>query len=198
MSLSTLAALMLLVLLPVRGYGQDLSVFATGTVSEQLSDDTYVGPQGPYLDKPLAGTAIGINAGLSAVAANGVAVSVEFSTADLQVEQSGRLVGGRSTGELRDTLISGLIGARVRLASMSVTPLLGVTADVGGATRGNLTSDVGTFGVTGGVDFSPSSSAHVSFVATARYTYVFRPVSAAYAGIGPSIVRFGAGIRVRL
>lgn len=53
-------------------------------------------------------------------------------------------------------------------------------------------------GLTGGVDVLTPLASRVQMVFTARYTFNHRDERLQYLGIGPHIIRSGAGIRIRL
>src|SRR6185295_8425348 len=105
----------------VSAQSADVGLNTAGLVSFQPIDSTYVGPSGPYLDRGLGGVGPGFSVGLD-VAANQLALMVEYSTAWLSAVQQGRLVdGGHGTGRLRDSMLTGLAGAQVeRTHTLSV------------------------------------------------------------------------------
>lgn len=195
------------VLAPVAVWAQgaDFGVTATGLVSIQPVDDAYVG--GPYLNEGIGGSAPGFGAAASVIASNGFTVAVEFSTARFAREQAGRLVpGGSGTTRLHDSLLSFLAGFAQTTGKTRVQFLLGGSAlldspTVNGTDVKALLSDsdsVLPIQPTGGIDVFRSIFPRSTIVVGARYAYLERAENLRYLGIGPHLLRIGAGIRIRL
>lgn len=198
-------ALTLVLSLPCDSVAQSVDVGVSGVVlaSIQPTDGTYVG--GPYLSEGLGGIGPGFGAGVNVIAPNGLVVAVEFTTARLAVEQSGRLLSGWGsegivhTSRLRDSLLNGLVGYAVSAGPTRLLMLggLGIRLDeptVDGVTR---ESDASSLVFTGGLDVVQDLGRRMGLVFTGRYSIVRRG-SLDFLGVGPQVLRVGAGIRVRL
>jgi hypothetical protein len=174
----------------------DVGILATGLVSIQPVDDSWVGM--PYLNEGLGGIGPGFGAGIDAVMPNRLMIGAEFTTAWFSELQEGRLVSGSRVGvtkvnTLHDALLSGLIGYSQRDGDTEVRYLIG---------GGTLLSDRSKAGapvvLTGGIDFLQALSRRTSLVVTARYTYIPRNDDGTSLAAGPHVIRAGAGVRIRL
>lgn len=188
----------------------EVAVTAVALVSVQPTNKDFVGA--PYLDKGLGGVGPGFGAGLSVVTPRGFVAIAEFSMASFEVEQSGRLVdGGQATGRLRDSLLSGLAGlafssSRRRLQLVGgASWLLDTPAeddisilDSESGDNDFLSEGQSRLAFTGGADFLQRLSTRLSFVATGRYSKLWRSSRADELGIGSHIFRAGAGLRIQL
>jgi hypothetical protein len=187
--------------------GTDVGISGVGSISVQPVDDTYVGS--PYLSEGIGGVGPGFGAGVGVIFANGFVVAAEYSIARFETEQSGRLVAGEGnvvTTRLRDSLLSGLAGYATTAGSTRVQILGGVSAKLDLPTIDGVEIDFANsleeeplpFALTAGVDILRRLSERASLVIGARYSFIERHERVQYLGIGPHVLRAGAGIRVRL
>jgi hypothetical protein len=190
-----------------RSGGPEVDVVVSGLASVQPSNDDYVGS--PYLDRGLGGAVPGIAVSANVITARQFAAAVEFSTtAILDVAQRGRLVGGVTTGHLRDSFFTVLAGIATASTTHRVQVLAGLSRILGAPTldsnqltraqRGALDPAPGRFAATGGVDLSQRVTRRLGIVGTLRYSYLRRSVSATQVGVGNHVFRGGVGIRFRL
>jgi hypothetical protein len=188
----------------------DVGIHGVGLLSIQPIDDSYVGP--PYLSEGIGGLAPGFGAGISVITSSGFTIGGEYTTARYEQEQNGRLVLGafpleqvRATTRLHDSLFSVLAGYATR-GSTRIALLGGVSLRLDRATINDVEAEEYTTtgesvlraGLTGGVDVLTPLASRVQMVFTARYTFNQRDERLQYLGIGPHIIRAGAGIRIRL
>ena len=170
-------------------------------------DHSYIGE--PYLDKGLGGIGPGVSASVSVVAPSGPTIALEFSTAAIEVRQSGRLVSGTATGRLRDSVVSLLAGFTARPSSRSEIALLaGVGLAIGGVSQGGVAIDAaddpavregdGPIGFIAGVCVGRAITRRMRMVGSARYVVLPRSRRAEELGVSHHIVRVGAGIELRL
>src|SRR6185436_440367 len=188
----------------VSAQSADVGLNTAGLVSFQPIDSTYVGPSGPYLDRGLGGVGPGVSVGLD-VAANRLALMVEYSTAWLSAVQQGRLVdGGHGTGRLRDSMLTGLAGAQVARGRTRFRLLGGVSHLAGtptsnGIPRTDFEGALRRVAITGGIDVIARSGRRASLLFTGRvYPRLQRSRSAQELGIGRDVFRAGVGVRWRL
>jgi hypothetical protein len=186
----------------------DIGVSASALMSLQPIDHGYVGS--PYLSEGIGGVGPGFAAGLSAIAANGLVISAEYTTARFEQEQSGRLVRGGfplegipATTRLRDSLLSVLVGyARGKSTRLMFVGGLSLRLDrptIDDAEAERYDNDDGVLPVfTGGVDVLHPLSSRTQLVISGRYSMNERDTRQQYLGVGPHIVRAGAGIRITL
>ena len=189
--------------------GQDappkVSLAGLGLVSIQPVNDAYIGS--PYLDEGLGGIGPGFAVGVRA-AIDRLALAVEYSWATLEVEQSGRLVGGTATGGLQDGLLSFLIGGGWwPSSSVELTMLGGPSLLLGSPTRDGVPIDQvanpadegeGTLSLTVGSDLTKWCNQRIGLTAGARYTLVPRSRRAEEFGIGRHVIRAGVGVEIKL
>jgi hypothetical protein len=194
-------------LLPRESLAQSVNVGLSGAglVSVQPSDDSYVG--GPYLSEGLGGLAPGFGAGFNVIAGGGFVVAAELTAARFELQQSGRLVGGPGinegaphTSRLHDTLLSGFIGYATPPGATRTLFLAGMgtlldSPTVDGVDRESTSSAVV---LSGGVEVWRALGARTSLVVSGRYSFVERDLNLTYLGIGPHLLRFGVGLRVRI
>ncbi len=182
----------------------DAAVTATGGVSVQPTDQSYVG--GPYLDKALGGVGPTVSAGLNVRFPRVLTIAAEYSTGWLQDAQSGRIVGGeRVPGRLRDSMASVLGGIYVRRGATTTQLLGGVSRLLTTPTSGGVAIEVASDEKlrrhvwTLGLDMATQLTSRVSLLISSRaYLNVDRGTSAQQIGIGRQIFRLGAGLRWRV
>lgn len=181
-----------------------VAVTGAGLLSVQPVDDFYVGPVGPYLDKGLGGAGPGASAGLTVVTGGRLALTFEYSTAWLAVEQAGRLVsGGRGTGRLRDSMLTALVGAHTGMGATTTQALAGISRLMTTPTSsGDPIDDPGTDSrrlvFTAGLDVVTRLGSRSSLVVSGRGYFVDRSARTRELGVGRYIFRIGAGLRVAL
>lgn len=208
--------LVLFFLVPLDAFAQaDLGIAIEGLVSIQPIDDSWVGS--PYLSEGIGGQAAGISIGANVITPGGLAIVGELSTTlAFQVIQTGRLVPGggsfghegSATANLRDSLVSGLIGYATSNGSQRIVIAGGISRVITNLTQDGDPVDerFGEFGLegrrfialTGGMDFLRRLSPRTSLLIGARYSWLGRSENAAQTGAGAHILRIGAGIRARL
>jgi len=189
-------------------FAQDIGIAGSALISIQPIDDAYVG--GPYLSEGIGGFGPGFGASASVIAGNGFAAAFEYTTAWYEQEQSGRLVRGPfpqegipATTQLRDSLLNFLAGYATG-RSTRIVFLGGVSLRLDRPTIDDVEAedyenDESVLpALTGGVDILHPLSTHVQLLITSRYTFNERDVRLQYLGIGPHIIRAGAGIRIKL
>jgi hypothetical protein len=192
---------------PGRAHAQALSQIGfdvSGLVSIQPEDPTYVGPEGPYLDRGLGGAGAGFAIGVDA-AAGRVALAFEYSTAWLSVRQSGRLVNGQAgIGRLQDSMVTALAGAQLG-TGRTRTRLLGGgsyllgTPSSNGVPRTDSDTDLFRGALTFGADIVTAVGPRASLLVVGRlYPWIDRSESARQLGVGRHVFRAGVGIRVAL
>jgi hypothetical protein len=213
----------LTVALPLPVHGQEAQVSAGGAflLSLQPVDDSYVG--GPYLNEGIGGIGPGMALTFNVITPKGFIVAAEFSTAWFELRQNGRLVpapcppsvpsnecnfiGGSGTTRLRDPLLGAFVGVAKGRQNTHVHLLAGVSWLVtqptinGIAIRGHGLNDGRNdrpiaFG--GGFDVVQDLKGRASIAVGARYGLTVRDESLRFLGIGPHILRVGAGLRIRL
>jgi hypothetical protein len=210
-SCATIATLLLIAVAPdlaaQTSAAPDVAVSFQGIGSWQPVDDTYVGPSGPYLDKGLGGIGPGVAMGVD-VTARRFAFSAEYNWAAINVTQTGRLVSGTAEGQLRDSVLSLLAGpvwsspkaSIAALAGLSFVPRQpqqnGVSIDTWPDPAANEGKGLIAF-TTGALVYGPRTG-RVGLVASAKYSLLPRTRRAQELGVGPHVIRFGAGVRVRL
>ena len=187
----------------------DGGAYGIALLSIQPIDDAYVGS--PYLSEGIGGIGPGFGGGLSVIAGNGFSIAGEYSTAHYEQIQDGRLVLGPFPLEhvpaetrLKDSLLTVLAGWATRGATTRVVFLGGVSLrldrptinDVEAEDYDNDDSVLPAF--TGGVDLIHPLGARAQLLITSRYTFNERDTRLQYLGIGPHIIRVGAGVRIRL
>lgn len=205
-------------LLPLEAFAQgiDVGVSGVGLVSIQPRDDTYIG--GPYLNEGLGGIGPGFGTGVNVITASGFVVAGEFTMARYELIQYGRLVGGFGpnegaphTSRLNDSLLSGLVGygkttGRTRALFLGGIGLIldsptvdGVPQTIQDPPDGSTLGAATNFplAVTGGIDVLRTLGTRTTLVVGGRYAFVERK-NLNYLGIGPHVLRIGAGIRVRI
>ena len=209
----TLGALVtVLWLLPNRAFAQsDVGVAVAGMVSFQPIDDAYVGS--PYVNEGIGGIGPGFGAGLNVITPSGFVAAVEYSTARFELEQHGRLVGGTFPNELvphttrlHDSLLTALGGVSFESGQTRVLVLGGLGARLDSPTidgepreATETNHDRGWPVVpTGGLELQRSFHVRASAIFGVRYAFNDRAANHRYLGIGPHILRIGAGIRVRI
>ena len=199
-------------LLPHEAFAQaDVGVSVAGLISIQPVDDVYVGS--PYLNEGIGGIGPGIGAGLNVITPAGFVAAVEYSAARFELEQHGRLVGGSFPNEqvphttrLHDSLLTALGGVSFESGETRLLVLGGVGARLDSPTidgdpreASETNHDRGWPVVpTGGLDVLRSLNTRVSAAFGVRYAFNDRAENHRYLGIGPHILRIGAGIRVRI
>lgn len=196
-----------LTVLPTESLGQGVDVGVSGValLSIQPRDDTFT--TGPYLNEGQGGFGPAWGAGLSVIAPARFAVVGEFTTAQFQMVQAGRLISGFGADELadrisewRDSLLSGLVGYvhpwgnHTRLLYLGGVSMRTGELRIDGEVKDVDTSKVG---VTGGVDVLRMFGTRSALVISARYSFIDRKDMISY-GIGPHVFRIGAGIRLRI
>ena len=183
-----------------------VGISAVGVASMQPVDDAYVGS--PYLRPGLGGVAPGISVGLN-VGVRQFTTIVEFSTAAIEGEQEGRLVGGRATGRVRDSLLTALIGGVAGWARGSVGVLAGISRHYGTPTLDGIPidspsafvngdNDLQRFAFTSGVDVLQTLRGRTALLVNGRFSVVDRSPRAQEIGLGTRVFRIGVGIRVGL
>lgn len=186
----------------------EIGVSGSALISIQPIDDAYVG--GPYLSEGIGGLGPGFGAAASLIAGNGFSAVFEYTTARFEQEQSGRLVRGGfplesvpATTRLRDSLLSFLAGyatgGSTRVVFLGGLSLRRDRPTIDGVEAQQYDNDEGVMpAITGGVDLLHPMSSHVQLIVTGRYTLNQRDTREQYLGIGPYIIRAGAGLRVKL
>lgn len=179
-----------------------LTLNTTVLASMQPGDDAYLGS--PYLNSTLGGVGPGFGVGLTVMTFRGFAATAEFSTARLRVMQSGRLLaGGRATGRLHDSLLSGLVGFGTSSRGLTQVVLGGLSWVMDAPSLDNRSIDQpydekGRLGFTGGWDVSQAVSRRVALGGNLRYSMVPRNAEAVRVGVGQHVFRLGAGLHIRL
>jgi len=186
----------------------DVGVSGTALISIQPVDDAYVGS--PYLSEGIGGMGPGFGAGLSVIAGNGFVIAGEYTTARFKHVQSGRLVLGGyplegipATTRLKDSLLSILAGY-AKGESTRLVLLGGISLRLDRPTINDVEAEEYDNGetvlpaFTGGVDVLHPLSSRVKLLISGRYTYNERDTRQQYLGIGPHVIRAGAGIRIKL
>lgn len=184
----------------------DMALTVQGLASVQPSVGTY-GP--PYLDKGLGGIGPGLAVGIEG-SARGFVAGAEFSTATIEVDHTGRAVGGAATGRLRDSLISfragAILGASQEasvagVAGLSIvagTPALdGVPIEPSFVANGQRGTP-GRLAFTAGLHGDRRFGGRASLLISVRYSDRSRDRAAEALEVGPHIVRLGVGIRFRM
>src|SRR5262245_60210347 len=124
-----LICLLILAAVPRLAYAQDdgVHVALTGAalVDWHPADESYVGA--PYLDRAFGGFGPGVLAGIN-VRLSRFVIDGEFTSARIEVVQSGRIAGGEAV-ETRshDSMLTGLIGARLGSGRTTADLLGGVS-----------------------------------------------------------------------
>lgn len=209
---AVLAALVLLVSVVPDVWAQvrdapEVAITIQGLASVQPVDDSYVGS--PYLDKGLGGVGPGVAIGLNVAARRRLAFAIEFSTATMEVTQSGRLVSGTAVGQLRDSLFSFLAGASAwSSANAEVVALAGLSLAPGTPTQNGVPIDAwddpaareggGSIAFSGGVNVTRRVGRRVGLVGSVRYSALPRSRRAEELGAGTHVFRIGVGVHVRL
>ena len=196
-------------LLPNQSFAQDadIGISGVGLLSVQPIDDAYLGS--PYLSEAIGGIGPGFGAGIDVIMPSGFVIAAEYSTAFFEQEQSGRVVAGEgivATTRLRDSLLTGLLGYATSAGSVRAQVVGGVSArlhspTVNGEPRDgsdSLKSKAFPLVVTGGVDILSSLGQRASLLLGARYSFNDRHEVQQYLGIGPHLLRFMIGARIRL
>jgi hypothetical protein len=187
----------------------DVGITPSALVSFQPIDDAYVGS--PYLSEGIGGPGPGLSGGFNVITAKGFVIGAEYTTAWFEQEQSGRLVLGGfplesipATTKLRDSMI-GILAGYATSGSTRIAFLGGVGARLDRTTIDGVEAEKydndeegELLPITGGVDVMRSLSSRAQFVISGRYTYNQRHTRLQYLGIGPHIIRAGAGVRIRL
>ena len=191
--------------------GPDIGISGVGLVSIQPVDDAYVGS--PYLNEGIGGIGPGFGVGLNVITSNGFVAAVEYSTARFELEQSGRLVGGSTLNEqvphttrLHDSLLTALGGVSFASGETRVLVLGGLGARLDSPTIDGDPRDASETNhdrgwpvvPTGGLEVQRALSVRVSAVFGVRYAFNDRAENHRYLGIGPHILRIGAGLRMRI
>jgi hypothetical protein len=189
----------------------DVGFSGSGLISIQPVDDAYVG--GPYLNEGIGGAGFGFGAGINVITPVGFVAAVEYSTARFEQEQYGRLVGGGyateavpHTTRLHDSLLTVLGGVALGAGPTRVVVQGGLSAKLDSPTvngepreASEVNRDQGLpFVPTGGLDLLRSLSPRASAMFSVRYSFTDRAENHQYLGIGPHILRVGAGLRVRV
>ena len=180
-----------------------VGVNATGLMSLQPVDDTYVGPSGPYLDEGLGGVGPGFAVGLNVIT-HRIALVIEYSMAWLSADQQGRLVpGGTAHTQLHDAMLTALVGTDGSVGPMRSQLLAGISQVLDDPTaNGESIYEKGSHGprrqaLTVGLDVTSATASRVNFVATIRVSpWVGRTTGAQLLGIGEFVVRAGVGVRI--
>ncbi len=183
--------------------GAEVSVTVAGLASFQPTDQSYVGS--PYLDQALGGVGPGVLLGLHVEPVRHFIAGVEFTSARLEVQQSGRIVGatnGSVPGRVRDSMLSALVGAQVRSGQITSAVLAGVSALLDTPTSDGEPLDFGDepmsrVVLTLGLDVARAITPRMAFNVTTRaYLGVDRTESQRQVGLGRQIYRVGAGLRL--
>lgn len=186
----------------------DVGVSGSGLISIQPIDDAYVGE--PYLSAGVGGIAPGFGAGANVITPNGFVIATEYTTAVYEKEHSGRTVLGGfplehvlATTRLRDSYLSVLLGYAtsgttrlILLGGMSAR--LGLTTINGDDAEEFNSGEDKMWPLTGGIDIVRPLASRVQLLISGRYTHNVRSNRLQQLGIGPHVIRAGAGIRVRL
>lgn len=183
-----------------------LIVSAAALASIQPADDTYVGE--PYLDRGLGGVGPGLGVALT-LRHRMFATSLEWSAAQLEVEQRGRLAEEGSTGRLRDTMLSLLAGPEIPVAGFRFRLLGGISRVGSGPAADGVPIDetpeglplregAAAYAPTAGADLLRSWNDRVGLIGTVRYSHIARSEGARQRGVGPHVVRVGVGLSFRL
>jgi opacity protein-like surface antigen len=174
-----------------------------GLVTIQPGDGSYVGE--PYLDTALGGVGPGVGLGFTVISPRGFAAAAEFSTARVEVSQSGRLVGGHATGRIHDSMFTGLAGFGRSSRTRTVVILAGISRVVDSPSLNGVSIDQPSsaegsrrIGFTAGVDVSQAATRRLAFVGNFRYSNIPRNTQAIQIGVGQHVFRVGAGVRVRV
>jgi hypothetical protein len=162
------------------------------------------------LSEGIGGLGPGLSGGFNVIVAKGFVIGAEYTTAWFEQEQSGRLVLGGfplesipATTKLRDSMLSILAGyatsGSTRIAFLGGGARLDrTTIDGVEAEKYDNDEEGELLPITGGVDVMRSLSSRAQFVISGRYTYNQRHTRLQYLGIGPHVIRAGAGVRIRL
>jgi hypothetical protein len=187
------------------GAAPDVAVSVQGIASWQPVDDTYVG--GPYLDKGLGGVGPGVALGID-LTARRFAFAAEYSWAAIDVIQTGRLVSGTAEGQLRDSVLSFLAGPVWSSPNASIAALAGLSLGPRQPQQNGVSIDTwpdpaanegkGLIAFTAGALVHGPRTGRVGLVASAKYSLLPRTRRAQELGVGPHVLRFGAGVRVGL
>ena len=193
---------------PTLAQGADVGISGSALLSIQPIDDAYVGS--PYLSEGIGGLGPGFGAGASVIAGNGFSVAFEFTKAWYEQQQSGRLVRGPfpqesipATTRLHDSLLSFLAGyatgGSTRLVFLGGVSLRLDRPTIDDVEAEDYENDEEVMpAITGGVDLIHPVSSRVQVLITGRYTFNERDLRQQYLGIGPHIIRAGAGVRIKL
>jgi hypothetical protein len=177
----------------------EVSVTAAVLLSWQPANGTFTDSL-PYIDHGLGGFAPG--AAIAVVFRHRRAAAIaEFSTAtEISIRQTGRTVGGQSTGGLRDSFAGVLAGIDVD----GVKLLAGVARVFGWPTKNgepilpHFDDDGGRFAPGAGMDWTAATRSRAALTTTLRYAYVPRTRSAFQRGVGHHVFRAGVGLSVKL
>ncbi len=186
----------------------DVGISGTALLAIQPIDDAYVGE--PYLSEGIGGIGPGFGAGISAITRGGFVVAGEYSTVRYQQIQDGRLVLGPfplehvpAETKLHDSIVSVLVGyAQGESTRVVLLGGVGMRLDrptINGVEAEHYMNDESEFPpVTGGVDVLHPLSSRAQLVISGRYTFNQRDTRQQYLGIGPHVIRAGAGLRIKL
>jgi len=196
---------------PATAKRPSVNLSVLGLASIHPVDDAYVG--GPYLDRGLGGVGPGAAVMVDLVGPTGPTLAVEFSAANVDVFQTGRLVGGQdtgaggATGRLRDPMLSILGGftfGRTTTTTVVVGPGYVDAVPTQDGERIDRFDDpaveegAGQIAVGGGLHSRRALGHRVSLVASARYARVPRSLRAQELGVSPHVFRLGLGLSLRL
>src|SRR5262245_20082683 len=128
-------------------------------------------------------------------------MTVEYTTAWLEVEQSGRIVGGSARGRTHDSMLSFLAGVEMGRGRTRTQVLGGVsqlldTPTSNGDPIDDVEGDPRRQVLTAGLDVVHALNARTSLLVTTRaYIDVDRTTAQQQVGLGRQIYRLGAGVR---
>ena len=194
------------------GESPSWQVSILGLASIHPVDGSYVGA--PYLDHGLGGVGPGVAVMVDVVAATGPTLVVEFSVADVEVFQTGRLVDGRdttgaggATGRLRDPMVS-ILGGYTFGSAATTTLVAGAgyadtvpTQDDERIDRFDdpaVQEGAGHLAIVGGAHARRALSDRFALVASGRYALVPRSRRAEELGASRHLFRLGLGLSIRV